>query len=407
MILMNKRGRQRRPKKMQKAHADVMNAARESQEKLAEMERQHLQFLLEKEKEEFSPAPVQPLSQPSAQSPSRTLPPIRKSDEMDVETERKVDDNTRATCGGSGGGGGEGGDGEEEWSFEKAVAYNSKLRSAREALRTQNSLMEIQEMKKIEEEINNFGDRNPQLYIPSDKPLNPSTFEIPDSWYDLSASDMSNIYVSGPKEEQIKPKSLKKKDIEAQYKKWKRCLVRIRFPNRWELCLEFHPHETPVAIYRALEKYLVDPLPTLDWFLYTAPPMTLLDSKSKKTLIAHRLVPACIVHFGVTEGTTLPEPYLIQTLLESGKERIKEDKGTRDPLPTVKQQPVIKNYTVGANFQTTTAATTATTTAATTTTATTTTTTTTTTSVGRESRTCQDKGVEGGVKLPLWLGKKK
>jgi len=75
--------------------------------------------------------------------------------------------------------------------------------------------------------------------------------------------------------------------------KYKKCIIRIHFPNRLVLQTVFKTTETVLDIINYVRKYLVDE--SLDFSLFTTPPKTIL--KPEETLLECGCVPSAMIHF--------------------------------------------------------------------------------------------------------------
>ncbi|XP_060867673.1 tether containing UBX domain for GLUT4 [Metopolophium dirhodum] len=75
--------------------------------------------------------------------------------------------------------------------------------------------------------------------------------------------------------------------------KYKKCIIRIHFPNRLVLQTIFKSTETVLDIINFIRKYLIDE--SLDFCLFTTPPKTIL--KPEDTLLESGCVPSAMIHF--------------------------------------------------------------------------------------------------------------
>lgn len=75
--------------------------------------------------------------------------------------------------------------------------------------------------------------------------------------------------------------------------KYKKCIIRIHFPNRLVLQTIFKSTETVLDIINFIRKYLIDE--SLDFSLFTTPPKTIL--KPEDTLLECGCVPSAMIHF--------------------------------------------------------------------------------------------------------------
>lgn len=102
-----------------------------------------------------------------------------------------------------------------------------------------------------------------------------SSFELPDAFFDLTVSDVRKMYqdlrnnVSNYEDAPLMTKELRNleesKKILNQLGLYKKCLLRIQFPDRYVLQSTFTPIETVKDIKDLVKKYLLEP--EMDFFL--------------------------------------------------------------------------------------------------------------------------------------------
>ncbi|KAL5243257.1 hypothetical protein ACI65C_010667 [Semiaphis heraclei] len=88
--------------------------------------------------------------------------------------------------------------------------------------------------------------------------------------------------------------------------KYKKCIIRIHFPNRLVLQSIFKSTETVLDIINFIRKYLINE--SLDFCLFTTPPKTIL--KPEDTLLECGCVPSAMIHFSCSMETDQLKPEL-------------------------------------------------------------------------------------------------
>jgi tether containing UBX domain for GLUT4 len=89
------------------------------------------------------------------------------------------------------------------------------------------------------------------------------------------------------------------KRILSQLNAYKRCVLRIQFPNRYVLQSKFSPVEKIEDVSKHVRKYLMNP--DMEFHLYVTPPKTVLEGSLN--LLEARCVPNALLHFGVDQET--------------------------------------------------------------------------------------------------------
>ena len=162
--------------------------------------------------------------------------------------------------------------------------------------------------------------REPQRAHPA--PLAPPTNHISTQAFSIvcfctrfreALSQMKNAIGEGGKF-----KSRAKEELQTVSKKSvpKICILRVNFPNKQVLQVQFHPTETLQQVRDKIAPCLAPAYQGLNWYLYITPPLQRLTN-FKSTLYKEGLCPGSSVYFGV-EGVATAElspPYMHPQLL--------------------------------------------------------------------------------------------
>lgn len=119
------------------------------------------------------------------------------------------------------------------------------------------------------------------------------------------------------------------KEAEKLRAKYKKCLLRINFPNeRLVLQATFDIDETIAAAIDFVRQYLIDP--ELGFYLFTAPPKEVLSPGD--TFASKRLVPAALVQFGQLGTGPVLKPEVAEkvTTYRAITEATKKIRGLKD-----------------------------------------------------------------------------
>jgi len=149
--------------------------------------------------------------------------------------------------------------------------------------------------------------RDTKVYFPSQANFDPSQFELPEEFYDMTPEDYARL---------IEEQSRKQKEMEIEnsvlmtkqsrdyfkskkQKKYKKCMLRIRFPDRTILEGTFHP----LNRIRDVEDYVRQNLfmSDLPFYLYISPPVQKFTD-TNATLRQSNLVPATVINFALKDG---------------------------------------------------------------------------------------------------------
>lgn len=147
--------------------------------------------------------------------------------------------------------------------------------------------------------------RDMKVFKPNESEFKPSNVEFPDDFYEPTTTDF-NINKEN-KEEILKTSHMRKKEYLKKISRFKKCLIRIKFPDNYSIQGTFYPQETTEHVMNFVRENLVDP--NIDFYLYTTPPIEPLHMT--KNLRDQQLVPAAQVYFGLKgNAQVLPSPLI-------------------------------------------------------------------------------------------------
>lgn len=148
--------------------------------------------------------------------------------------------------------------------------------------------------------------RELRVFRPSDTPFDPRRLQLPEDFYEATGEDVRASYASlstTNRSLQDAPLMTKKMRDAEQAKKrsrFRKALLRIRFPDRVELQGTFEPSSTVRDVRKFVRERLRNP-GQVSFHLFVVPPKTILKDLDS-TLWNNGLVPAALVHFGVDSG---------------------------------------------------------------------------------------------------------
>uniref|UniRef100_A0A0G4HSG7 UBX domain-containing protein n=1 Tax=Chromera velia CCMP2878 TaxID=1169474 RepID=A0A0G4HSG7_9ALVE len=95
---------------------------------------------------------------------------------------------------------------------------------------------------------------------------------------------------------------------------YSKCILRVQFPDKTVLQLNFRPFDTIRHVKQNIVQFLSEPVKATAWHLYVSPPMKKLEDG--KTTYEEQLVPGAVVYFGFDGGLqgAPPRPYLVPAL---------------------------------------------------------------------------------------------
>lgn len=133
--------------------------------------------------------------------------------------------------------------------------------------------------------------RNIKLLVP---PQSNQSIALPDSFYDLSSSEIKQIYASSSAniEKPLMTKKMRDNLLREKQAKYPSTLIRVKMPDLTQIQLTFKSGERVSTLFTEIEKLV---LPK-EWKLFTSPPTKYLNPSI--TFWEHGLYPATLVYFG-------------------------------------------------------------------------------------------------------------
>ncbi|XP_055544076.1 tether containing UBX domain for GLUT4 [Wyeomyia smithii] len=170
-------------------------------------------------------------------------------------------------------------------------------------VKTETNFSKVVEKKpKQEPVINIIGDREAVLFHLESAER--SSFELPDSFYEVTVSDVRKMYADLRKQvKEIEEAPLMTNELRQlednkrvlnQLALYKVTIVRVQFVDRYVLQAIFKPHELVADVVAFVRNHLSDP--TIEFHLYTTPPKIIVSPDS--TLVEAKCVPQVLLHFG-------------------------------------------------------------------------------------------------------------
>eukprot|EP00727_Mastigamoeba_balamuthi_P006238 m51a1_g2233 putative tether containing ubx domain for glut4 (639) ;mRNA; r:248646-250809 len=159
------------------------------------------------------------------------------------------------------------------------------------------------------------------VYAPSDKPMDTSQIEIPDEFYDLTPEDLASLGegIKRAKLEEERENSMllthemRERMRLKKWEKFKKCMIRVRFPDRIEVQRAFYPQQPLSCLHDFVRGCLADP--SIKFTLYLTPPVQVL-SNLRDTFFQQGLVPAAVVHFKWSDPRQTTYPILRKDLTD-------------------------------------------------------------------------------------------
>jgi len=187
-------------------------------------------------------------------------------------------------------------------------------------------------------------ERNITVFTPSSAPFDPRSIDIPEDFYVITKQDLqlnAAIQKQKKKEQEIidgslRTKEMRERDRIKKLSKYKKCFIRIRFPDRVELQGTFLPLEKISSIYQFVRDCLREE--SQDFHLYIIPPKTILKTDDPTNLRDHNFLPACLIYFGLNEGSKIQSPFLKEHLIADIKEKLPPPEIY---MPPQEQSPII------------------------------------------------------------------
>ncbi|XP_036693156.1 tether containing UBX domain for GLUT4 isoform X4 [Balaenoptera musculus] len=140
--------------------------------------------------------------------------------------------------------------------------------------------------------------------------------ELPDEFFEVTVDDVRRRLAQLKSERKrleeapLVTKAFRDAQMKEKLQRYPKVVLRVLFPDRYILQGFFRPSETVGDLRDFVRSHLGNP--KLPFYLFIAPPKTILDDHTL-TLFQANLFPAALVHFGPEEPTGI---YLEPTLLE-------------------------------------------------------------------------------------------
>jgi len=153
----------------------------------------------------------------------------------------------------------------------------------------------------VDEKINESINRDIKFYNPpKDNSTQYNRIDLPDSFFELSQFEMKILISQQTKKQKelenmpLKTRAMREQEDEQKRKKYPKCLIRIKFPNRTMAEMTFLSNELVSDLYKEVEAILYTK--EKPFYLYTTPPKAILSDQSQ-SLWKAGLVPSSNVYF--------------------------------------------------------------------------------------------------------------
>ncbi|DAA18304.1 TPA: alveolar soft part sarcoma chromosome region, candidate 1-like [Bos taurus] len=140
--------------------------------------------------------------------------------------------------------------------------------------------------------------------------------ELPDEFYEVTAGDVRRRLAQLKSERKrleeapLVTKAFREAQMKEKLQRYPKVVLRVLFPDRYILQGFFRPSETVGDLRDFVRSHLGNP--ELPFYLFIAPPKTILDDHTL-TLFQANLFPTALVHFGPEEPTgSYLEPRLLE-----------------------------------------------------------------------------------------------
>ncbi|KAL7748360.1 hypothetical protein RI367_006321 [Sorochytrium milnesiophthora] len=173
------------------------------------------------------------------------------------------------------------------------------------------------------DDANDTLDRQVRLFNPPMDSTLSNKIDLPESFFQLSSTELKAIVASqrnrraADENAPLRTSAMRARDEEERRRKQPKTLIRVRFPDRFQLQLVFYSHEKLQHVHDAIQSQLHPNYTARAFFLYTTPPIHRLSDLAQ-TLWDAKLTPASVVHFafhaaaaGEEDGDVPPTPALL------------------------------------------------------------------------------------------------
>eukprot|EP01090_Pellita_catalonica_P018637 TRINITY_DN6081_c0_g1_i1.p1 TRINITY_DN6081_c0_g1~~TRINITY_DN6081_c0_g1_i1.p1 ORF type:complete len:273 (-),score=54.95 TRINITY_DN6081_c0_g1_i1:93-911(-) len=147
-------------------------------------------------------------------------------------------------------------------------------------------------------------ERDTQLFAATEKVFSPKDFEVPDDFFKMDGELMKKVLSADMKkardamkaETMLRTKKMREMERQKKLPKYRKTLIRIRFPSRMELQGNFSPRERVGAVKKWVREQLHESKKDIGFHLFTTPPKEVLMDESV-SLLSLLFVPAAIIYF--------------------------------------------------------------------------------------------------------------
>lgn len=149
--------------------------------------------------------------------------------------------------------------------------------------------------------------RAPRVFRPSEYNPDPRSLDLPDDFYDMAPDELRALLAAQKRRterEQAPGLQTQQMRDTARLKRvarFRKCLVRVRLPDRTVLQGTFSPHETLGEVYAFVRAHLRD-AQRMRFVLYQSPPKRVFDRMERK-LHEEGLLPASLFYFHADDVT--------------------------------------------------------------------------------------------------------
>ncbi|KAF5905155.1 tether containing UBX domain for GLUT4 [Clarias magur] len=237
-------------------------------------------------------------------------------------------------CGGGQRLGSSGGDEQREWPSSALPSSSplfsgppkaKKAKPSHEVQRSSNATCRAKDSEEAEEYLEPV-DREPLVFhLDSATQRQYDEKELPDEFFEVTVDDVRKRFAQLKSERRVleeaplMTQSLREAQEKEKMDRYPKVVLRVQFPDRQVIQGFFKPLETVAALKQFVRTHLQDP--NLPFYLFTAPPKTLLHDSSA-SLFQARLFPAALVYFGSDVKT---ECYLRSDLVDSSVSALQAD----------------------------------------------------------------------------------
>lgn len=148
--------------------------------------------------------------------------------------------------------------------------------------------------------------RDMRVFRPTDVPFDPRRLELPEDFYSPTVADVTASFTSlhattkALDEAPLMTKKMRETQQARRISRFRKVLIRIRFPDRVSLQGTFAPLDKVRDVIKFVNSALREPT-KVKYHLFVTPPKTVLKDFDS-TLWSQGLVPAALLHVGIDSG---------------------------------------------------------------------------------------------------------